>query len=256
MNFLKKREVEIDESAYENISEACQTEFSKYEKCFTKPTEKNYSSVCTTINSAECKNFVADPKSALPSCLDQDVMMEMLDPKVLEGSYLAYEFFCANDESGNPCPFSSLFINNNSETIKNLPQDESYYVLKSTCESAICREATYNMYKVLLGTTVDAYENLSTTSGSFDAKTINGDEQLIAFLNSDECRSMAKTNTATTNTGATNNNANAASGAANNNTNAASGAANNNANATSGATNLKVTTGLFVSLGLLLLSFY
>ena len=64
INFLKKREVTMDESAFQDVSEACENEIQKYENlCFLTPSGPNSDEICQQILSDECKNFFSNVQS-------------------------------------------------------------------------------------------------------------------------------------------------------------------------------------------------
>jgi len=255
INFLKKREVTMDESAFQDVSEACNNDLEKYEPCLQIPTDPN-SEICQQITSDECKNFFSNAQSLVPSCKDYPQVLEIISPKVLEGASLTYGLICAKDETGKPCPLADDFANSILANKSSLTGAQAKNELMATCSSNACRTVTYDALQKLTSTTVGAVEDLSTTSGSFN---MNNAQSLLDFLNSNECKNMANggaSNAGAANAGAVN--VGAANAGTNANANAANaGAANGNApDANSGSSSLKIGTGLFVSLGLLLLSLY
>jgi len=286
VNFLKKRNVSLDKSAFRNVSEACAKEINKYLPCFQTPSGPNSDEICKQIMTDECKNFVSNAQSVAPSCKDYPQVMEFISPEILKGTYSLYSFTCTKDESGKPCPLAVDFINRNNKKTSNTKNQTSKELL-DTCASDNCRKATYETFQLFTSTTLGAYENLSTTSGStnLDSDKI---KLFLDFLDSDKCKSMANGGAANASTTGANANANANAGAASANANANANANVTNANATaananastvnvnisaanntsansandnvpdanSGSSTLKIGTGLFVSLGLLLLSFY
>jgi hypothetical protein len=273
INFLKKRDVALDESAFEDVSLACSAELNKYTPCFQTPSRLNSDEECQLLISDECKNFVSNAQSLVPSCKDYPKVMEFINPKILEGTYSVYVFTCAKDEAGRPCPLATDFANEINKQGTTLTRTQAEKDLMDTCSSNACRIATHDAYQKLFGSALNAYEDLSTTSGSFSKADTNSMQALLDFLNSDECKAMSGSSSVGTSGGALNGNTlngNTLNGSTPNGstlngstlnggkTNASSAnSSNGNApDANSGSSTLKIGTGLFVSLGLLLLSLY
>ena len=253
---IKRDNYKVIEGAFDNVSESCQQDFIPYQKCMKKPNLPTYENDCKELESDECKKFAENPLSLLPNCKNDQVIIEAFSSNAFKTIILGFTFICAKDEAGNACPISKYILDTGMNNINvidiNIPEEKK--IVDSSCESASCRDASYNMYKAVLES-MDDLENLSTTSGTFDDNTIAIDKAFIEHLDSNECKAMIKSgninnNSATTNTGAVASNGSANNGTTTNN----DGAANNNT--TSGATTLKISTGLFASLGLLLLTLY
>ena len=253
---IKRDDYKVIESAFDNVSESCQKDFLPYVKCIERPKLTTYENDCKELQSDECKKFAENPLSLLPNCKNDHVIIESFSSNASKAMFLALNYLCAKDEAGNACPIPKYILNNGMKNINvidiNIPEEKK--IVDSSCESASCRDASYNMYKAVLES-MDDLENLSTTSGTFDDNTIAIDKAFIEHLDSNECKAMIKSgninnNNATTNTGAVASNEAANNGTTINN----NGAANNNT--ISGATTLKISTGLFASLGLLLLTLY
>jgi len=216
INFLKKREVTFDESALQNVSEACGNEMQKYEKlCFLTPSGPNSDEICKQILSDECKNFASNAQSLLPSCIDNPQIMEYINSNMYETNYAIYASTCDKDEAGNLCPLATYMKDaiENGKSFK-LTETELKKFMMDTCSSNSCRKSTYDIFKKV-SSNLDSYENLSMTSGSYSFTDKYNGNNNINYLNSDECKAMA-----------------------------------------SSGSSLKIGTGLFVSLGLLLLSLY
>jgi len=206
INFLQKRDATMDESAFQNVSEACINEIKQYKPCLKSPSGKNFDKICQQIKSDECKNFASNPQSLLPSCKDYPQVLEYFSPDLLEENYSVYIFSCTKDEAGNQCPFGNAVANRKND----FTGSEAEKTMKDTCSSKICREATYEIFKNITDKIYNDSKNLSAVSLIDLADT----EELLDFLDSDECKAM------------------------------------------SGSSTFKIGTGIFVSLGLLLLSLY
>jgi len=158
--------------------------------------------------------------------------LEYFSSKILEGTYSPYTLICAMDEAGKPCPLADDFTNSVLKNKNSLTGTQVEKDLMDTCLSNVCKVATHDALQIFTSTSVDDIKDLSTIVGSINFN-ISRTQSLIDFLNSDECKAIAS------------------GGAAD-----ASAANGNASDAISGSSTLKISTGLFISLGLLLLSFY
>ncbi|ORX76549.1 hypothetical protein BCR32DRAFT_284045 [Anaeromyces robustus] len=281
--FLNKRAY-IDEM-YVNISNDCKKELTKYNKnCIVVSSQQSLNDYCTVINSGDCKQFFTNSESVLPSCQGYNTIKNLYSPSVLKGEYLMRQLICTKDENGNSCPFSTILLKAFNGSV--FTQSNNNEALSATCESAICREATYNALKGIIEST-DAYTNLSGDQSQKNSNEYNNYKSKSEFLNSAECKAKIKSSGAKASGTNTNANANGTNANGTNGTNANANANGTNANAsgtnvsgsgantnstninevktsntntnstntdeikTNGANTIKISTGLFISLVLL-----
>jgi len=216
---LKKRKNNDDDGDYNfeslnfTINKKCLKEYSKYNNCITDINYANHEKVCPSITSDTCQEFYKDPMSFLPSCMDFPKFVNNF-PIYAKCFALSNTFLCQKDENGNLCPLSEISLKS-SVFITDFEGNQFNKTREITCQSKICREATFNYYS--------KYEEalsyvdklvLNITESEYN-KSIQKSKNLTDYLNSDECKAMS-----------------------------------------SAVSTLKFCSGLFISLSLLLLSFY
>jgi len=181
---LLKRNVEFDEEALNNsLSEECleEDQNSEYSVCISPITLNNYKQNCPIINSKKCQTFYNDsnPTKYFPICSKNPQYNEILQPNIIKSIKQNFEINCLTDENNNLCPYSLYLI----------VKGDNSGVLDDNCKSKKCTES---IIKILKETNIDqlaAYENLSSTSGTFSYESLTSTNSLISKMESDKCKS-------------------------------------------------------------------
>ncbi|OUM63254.1 hypothetical protein PIROE2DRAFT_10219 [Piromyces sp. E2] len=204
LNNLNKRD---------NVETECDTR--EITDCITSPTVNSQEYLCQKIKSDICQKFYADPFGVLPSCKNDTIFSKLFQPIVVNSTKQQYNLICQKDEAGNICPYGEILLKEYSKVLNPISDKQREELLKSTCQSKYCREATYRAF-------ADYDEARRTVKEATPGVIYNpkdniiyiGKQEVAKYMDTDECKAM------------------------------------------SDASTLKISTGFFISIGLLLLSLY
>jgi len=230
------------------IYKKCQNELQNYSECLTKPKVNIFEQSCSSITSEKCQQFYDNPFKYVPICEKDIITDDLLHPIIMnyvnQGALLA----CQKDEAGNLCPFADYTLKEYSKIYNPMTDEDMKKAKENTCKSKICREATYKAYVDIQ--VARAYYDQKIALGHIREEEAALKEEIAKYLNSEECKAMSgdtkQESTKSNNTKQENTNSD----------NANQGNTSEEGKASSDASTLKAVTEVFISLGLLLLSFY
>jgi len=228
----------------------CQNELEKYLECLTNPKIYTVEQVCPKIQSERCQQFYNDPLNYVTTCKEDPFTTKMLNPIIMNNINNFNLLACQKDEAGNPCPFSELTIMEFSDLDdKPMTDEELKKAKENTCKSKICRDVTYKAYSNIRA--AKEYFDKEIAIGNVKGTKLAQREEIAKYLDSEECKAMSNSNVNQENT--INNDAkqgNTINDTKQNNT------SDENKENNSDATTLKAVNGIFITLCLLLLTYY
>jgi hypothetical protein len=191
-NLLNKREMTVYNDAADTLNledpysvdknNACFQEFSSYSDCLDFPTVENYKNNCTELTTGHCEKFFTDTKGALPSC-DLDKQDDSL-LNIIKSVKSVINITCLNDENGKICSISERFLYElNEEFPLAMTEQETYNLFNATCESEVCRKASYDAYIDMLN---DDMVYLLMSNG-MSSEDISEMKAISDVLKSEEC---------------------------------------------------------------------
>jgi len=197
------------------INLLCDNEVREIDECFQNPTINTLEVVCKIYKSEKCQKFFTDPFSVIPNCKNDELYSVMLQPLITNNLNRQYNLACLKDEVGNPCPYGEILLKEYSHVLNPLTDGQKQEAKKNTCQSNICREATYKAF-------FDYEAAKKVIDGIMEAddvpqdNSINvGKQEVAKYMDTEECKAMS-----------------------------------------SDASILRIGAGVFISVGLLLLSLY
>jgi len=173
----------------------CNNEILTIKDCFVYPTINTYEQLCPIVESEKCQQLYTDPFKLIPSCQDVPIISTFFQSSLLDDLRHHLNLSCQKDEAGILCPFSEIMLNKISKILNPITVEQYNKAKESTCQSQICREATFNAYSHIT-TTTKAFENLSLPFNipEFDDVVIDKQE-LANYLDSEECKDMSGAST-------------------------------------------------------------
>ena len=173
----------------------CNEEIKEIKDCFTYPNIDNYEQLCPTLESEKCKQLFNEPFQLVPNCQDVPFISKFFQSSYLENIKYRFELSCKKDEAGNICPFSEIELNKFSKNKTVLTVEQYNTAKQNTCQSQICREATYNYY-AFAGNFTKNFDKATQlfTLPEYDSVVIDKKE-LADYLDSEECKLESGTST-------------------------------------------------------------
>ena len=198
------------------ISEECQAELKKYEDCLSNfnmesengnnmmESKESIQKFCTTIESNDCKAFLADISKAETPCINSaspnpvDLMMGM----AILSLKISHSLVCAKGNDGNICPLGKYLQDHTSELVNDNDSEENAEVtlnseqlqaLANDCSDSKCNARMLSMFDFIASienmfTTIDENPSISSVDSS---EIIGGISSYISYYKEKKCSAIS-----------------------------------------------------------------
>ncbi|ORX58642.1 hypothetical protein BCR36DRAFT_580243 [Piromyces finnis] len=240
-------------------SEACRAEVRNYSECLATPDASNFEKNCKLITSSICQDFYANARSLVSKCVDSPEIFTFISPSNMAILKKTQEELCKKLSDGITDKKTTKVTVTKTKTISKTV-NEPKSITAITAEPSTTTTTIHSTQKVTSKprTTSSATIKTSATNTSITSTgTTNAGATNTGAVNTDALNNGAVNNgvyNGPANTGAVNGNGSTLGNVVSGNSNIST---TNDAsvNPSSGASTIKISTGLFITLGLLLLSF-